>query len=181
MMQPGELLGAVFGVLLNRLFPELLVVAILVLVLGLTSVQTLRKATKRFRAESADRAGDAALFDDPERAPAKEATAAPPTLAATTACTMAAENCTAGKANAQPRALSSTERREARQYPVEIWLALVLMMGFILLYSGVLNGWIGRGLAVCDGTTACTMAAENCTAGKANAQPRALSSTERRE
>lgn len=133
MMQPGELLGAVFGVLLNRLFPEVLVVATLVLVLGLTSIQTLMKATKRFRAESAERAGNSTgdatvIVPDPERAEAKEATAASAT------------------------ALSAIEKREARQYPVEVWLALLLMMGYIILYSGVLNGWIGRGLSVCDGS-----------------------------
>lgn len=149
MMQPGELLGAVFGVLLNQLFPEILVVAILVLVLGLTSIQTLVKATKRFRAESADRAGTAAMVGSPEHAQAKEVTTVSTTLEA---ITIATEKHTAGKAIYQPPALSNIEKREARQYPVEIWVALVLMMGFIILYSGMLNGWIGRGLAVCDGT-----------------------------
>jgi uncharacterized membrane protein YfcA len=51
-MQPGELIGVIFGVLMNRALPEVIVIIILVLVLGFTAYKSLRKGVARWRAET---------------------------------------------------------------------------------------------------------------------------------
>ena len=52
-MQSGELLGVVFGVLLNNLLPAIAIVIFLVLILSWNSVRTLRKAVGIRRKETA--------------------------------------------------------------------------------------------------------------------------------
>ena len=88
LMQPGVLLGVVMGVLLNLLLPEIAIVALLAVVLGLTGYMTLKKGAKLWAAESkaaALAAKGAPLADDeppaaptpvPTRACAYEPTAA---------------------------------------------------------------------------------------------------------
>lgn len=52
LVQAGQLLGVVFGVLLNFLLPELLIVLFLVALLSYAAVRTLRKGRAKWREES---------------------------------------------------------------------------------------------------------------------------------
>lgn len=52
MMQSWELLGTIFGVFFNVLFPELVIVILLVLVLGFSAYKTLKKGIQQFKKES---------------------------------------------------------------------------------------------------------------------------------
>jgi uncharacterized membrane protein YfcA len=52
LMQPGELMGVIVGVLMNRFLPEVIIIILLVLVLGFTAYKTLCKGVARWRAET---------------------------------------------------------------------------------------------------------------------------------
>jgi uncharacterized membrane protein YfcA len=55
LMQPGQLMGVIVGVLMNRFLPEVMVIILLVLVLGFTAYTTLIKGVARWRAETKER------------------------------------------------------------------------------------------------------------------------------
>lgn len=51
-MQAGELLGVTFGVLLNLMLPEIIIMIFLMLLLSYNSIRTLRKGRDKFRKET---------------------------------------------------------------------------------------------------------------------------------
>jgi Sulfite exporter TauE/SafE len=51
-MQPGELMGVVLGVMLNRFFPEVIIILLMVLVLSMTAFKTFEKGNARWKAET---------------------------------------------------------------------------------------------------------------------------------
>merc|ERR1719446_332468 len=51
-MQSGELLGVVFGVLLNLILPEILIIVFLALLLSFNAYNTLQKGVSKYKDES---------------------------------------------------------------------------------------------------------------------------------
>merc|ERR1719375_1308339 len=55
-MQSGELLGVVFGVLLNMVLPEIIIIIFLAMLLSFNAYKTLQKGRSKYKAESKKRA-----------------------------------------------------------------------------------------------------------------------------
>jgi uncharacterized membrane protein YfcA len=53
--QAGELLGVIFGVLLNLILPDIFIIAILAVILSSNSVKTLKKGREWWNKESKER------------------------------------------------------------------------------------------------------------------------------
>jgi len=75
-MQSGELLGVVFGVLLNLILPEILIIVFLAVLLSFNAYKTLAKGVQKYRDESAKMAkikAEEAKMSQPQESSAEEA------------------------------------------------------------------------------------------------------------
>lgn len=179
LMQPGELMGVVVGVLLNRLFPELLIVILLVLVLGFTALKTLKKGIARWKSETKlqleaaeQQQEQAVLVEDDgvvdpsetrKEAPARESTMdvensessdadapEPPQEAAAAAA--AAEQAQDDNENNESSSdeLAQIYKEESIQFPPLVYIALFVMTSFLIIYSLLLNGVIVQDFDNCS-------------------------------
>jgi len=162
LMQPGELLGVVFGVLLNRLLPEISIVIILVFVLGFNAYKTLTKARARWKAETkAMREAGSATRTVVQVAPAADAKPAfaESTFAAAgfdaadgppdeedgpVKCEAGGDADCCGGPAAVPKAsserLAEVLALESQQFPLWAWASLLAMTAFLVVYSFVMSG-----------------------------------------
>lgn len=178
LMQPGELMGVVVGVLFHTWFPDVLIVILLVLVLGFTAYKTIEKGYARWQAET-----HAMLFSSPVLQPLaleheehlglvsedcddcvdadigdghKFQTAANPDSPDVEYSTV--ESTDEEREEPYPdecslgwsAELARIEEYEARQFPHSIYAALFLMTTFLTLYSLLLNNVIVHGLDNCS-------------------------------
>jgi uncharacterized membrane protein YfcA len=72
-MQSGELLGVVFGVCLNLILPEILIIVFLAVLLGFSAYKTLAQGLQRFHDESAKSKAEEAKTSQPQEGGAEEA------------------------------------------------------------------------------------------------------------
>ena len=174
LMQPGELVGVVGGVLLNRILPDVILVVLLVLVLGVTAYKTLEKGYARWQAEtkiisalpgvqgaSVQPNGHQVLVvvedasDDGAHNSGNEEEM-------TTSYTLSAEaaSVTDNDRDQDPledeydvdrsASLAKIEDDEARQFPATIYAALMAMTTFLLMYSLLVNGILVPGFNNCS-------------------------------
>ena len=153
-MQSGELLGVVFGVLLNNLLPAVVIVVFLVLILSYNAVRTLHKGLNirqketRELAEAAAPAqgsrtssagGETEMTNGGAKAEAIEYESAPNGTKAKTA--PAKEGTEAAEAEAAPVSpeLQALLDEDAKQYPLWAWGLLMPMTVYTLAYSFVKN------------------------------------------
>ena len=115
LMQGGELMGVVLGVLLNLLLPQIVIIIVSAVVLGYNSYKTLHKAVSKYKAE----AGTATKAAPPRAAPTEPDVAIEIKSHATVASAILAE--------------------QAAAFPLWAWALLLPMMAFFMLYSLLLG------------------------------------------
>ena len=71
MSQSGELLGVIFGVLLNILLPEIWIIIFLVGLLSFNAYRTLKKGITKYKAETEKMTKEAASPEETKEAPAE--------------------------------------------------------------------------------------------------------------
>jgi uncharacterized membrane protein YfcA len=177
LMQPGELVGVVGGVLLNRILPDVILVVLLVLVLGLTAYKTLEKGYSRWQTESRtissltgvqgptiEQNGHQVLLVVSEEGSDDETQTSGNETEMTTSYTLNADEGPMTEIDHdhhpdpledefdvdRSASLSKIEDNEARQYPITIYLALMAMTTFLLVYSLLLNGILIPGFNNCS-------------------------------
>ncbi len=177
LMQPGELMGVVVGVLFHTWFPDVLIVILLVLVLGVTAYKTIEKGFARWQAEtramlvSSPALGPHALeheehlglvSEDCEDCADVDTPDGQKIQTAATLDSPDAEYATVESTDEEPEEpfpdecslawsaeLARIEEYEARQFPHSIYTALLLMTTFLTIYSLLLNNVIVHGLDNC--------------------------------
>ena len=167
LMQSGELLGVVFGVLLNNLLPAICIVVFLVLILSYNSFKTIKKgiavrkketaafekekkaAEEKAKAEAGDKeVEETPACPDPSNGSTESAPAPAPTSSTKEVKVEIKGEKTKAKAKEEkeedPYAGMSEELKkihieDSKQYPVWAWALLVPMTAYTLGYSLVKN------------------------------------------
>lgn len=147
--QPGELMGVVFGVLLNIILPKIAIVALLATVLSYNSVRTIRKAL-RTRAKETEKFAQQKL-DEPLRGEARGSDVleggklvedvaldgvSEPANIATLDITEQGKQATNDSSE-----LEAVLRDEAIQFPVWVYATLIPMTAYLVVYKR-LSRWL---------------------------------------
>ena len=178
LMQPGELMGVVIGVLFHQWFPDVLIVILLVLVLGVTAFKTIQKGYARWQAEtrtiliSSSTIGSHTLEGEEHLGLVGEEDCEDHVVtvdslkvqsAAASPLSPDVEYSTVESTDEEPEEpfpdeysldwsaeLARIEEYESRQFALPIYAALILMTVFLTLYSLLLNNVIVQGLDNCS-------------------------------
>lgn len=158
LMQPGELMGVIIGVLLNRFLPQVIIVILFVIVLSFNAYKTLKKGMARWKAETKAKLAEAkgtrtsvelVVVEDDKAAAADgdsnkqaDAKAAPASTAAQNGSAETKVAATAAMATPEKRSpeLQRMYDEDAVQYPIPPYVALSLMTTFLIIYSLLMNG-----------------------------------------
>jgi len=141
-MQSGELLGVIFGVLLNLLLPELLIIIFLAGLLSYNAVRTLRKGRTKWIQESEQFEKEEKSKDAASGVELAEASSAVPASEADLDHVVVAyenkeddgQEKISGKPERSPE-LQKLYDDAAAQFPVWAWSIILLMTGFSVVYA----------------------------------------------
>jgi len=154
LMQPGELLGVIFGVLLNRLLPEIGIVIILIVVLGFNAYKTLNKARDRWKKETEanlkTRSDSRRLQDVQETSATTESAPHGSEVQATKDSALPVSPPASPPAAGGTTRLEDVLRAESAQFPVWAWASLLCMTAFLVVYSFLIGGVIIEDLDLCS-------------------------------
>jgi len=168
LMQPGELMGVIIGVLLNRFLPDVIIVVLFVVVLSFNAYKTLKKGIARWKAETkkkmevvkGTRANGVELVvvDDVKEKVAADADDEDAATTKADPCTCsdgdAASSSTVQNGSSETKVADAEVKakhcertpelqrmyaEDAVQYPVVPYVALSLMTAFLIVYSLLMN------------------------------------------
>jgi uncharacterized membrane protein YfcA len=154
LMQGGELLGVVIGVLFNLLLSEAMIIILLVVVLGFNAYKTLGKGVQKWKAETRAMAATktsartSSDLQSVEMQMPQVAEGAQPSVSSPAPDHEINVEEPRG-ADPQPAEVTLLLTNEATQFPLWAWAALLGMASFIVLYSFLLAGFLAPELDLC--------------------------------
>lgn len=162
LMQAGVLLGVLWGVILNLMLPEVIIVTLLAIVLGFTAYKTIGKGITRWRAETAAEAAatikesnDAQMLpnDQKDVEVSMNPTRSGEGLEMTEASSV---DQSVSMTPVDPRMEEDAEEmrlivaEEQQLFPRWAWVSLAMMTAFLIMYSLFINGFFISNVSVCE-------------------------------